>query len=272
MNALVIDQTPNQQLTPIEYPASDGKPMAETEVHVLAILQLLSALRHFFRKQDIYVIGNIFLYYQEGNPKAHKAPDVMVVKNVGKQDRRSFKVWEENAMPCVVFEVTSKETKSEDTVSKPSLYASLRIREYFLFDPLHEYLDEQLMGYQLVGNEYILIPANEDGEIFSTELQAILRPEGKLLRIVDPQTSMPVPSLDEAIDMAEQEAQRAAQEAQRAAQETQRAAQETQRAAQEAQRAAQEAQRAAQEAQRANAAEAENVRLRAELEALRKQR
>ena len=211
--------------------------MAETEVHVLAIVQLLSALRHFFRKQNIYVIGNIFLYYRQGNPKAHKAPDVMVVKDVGKHERRSFKVWEEKAMPCVVFEITSKETKSEDTVSKPSLYASLGIQEYFLFDPLDEYLDQQLMGYRLVDGEYVLMSPNEDGEIFSTELQMVLRPEGKFLRVVDPQTALPVPSLDEAVEMAEQEAQRAEQEA-----------------------------------QRADAKEAENIRLRAEIAELRKQR
>jgi Uma2 family endonuclease len=244
MSALVIDQFPTQKISTIKYPASDGKPIAETEVHVLAIVQLLSALRHFFRKQNIYVIGNIFLYYRQGNPKAHKAPDVMVVKNVGKHERRSFKVWEEKAMPCVIFEITSKETASEDTVSKATLYASLGVHEYFLFDPLDEYLDQQLIGYRLVDGEYVRITPNEDGEIFSTELQAVLRPEGKFLRVVDPQTALPVPSLDEAIEMAEQEAQRAEQEAQRAEQ----------------------------EAQRADAKEAENIRLREEIAELRKQR
>lgn len=244
MNALVVAQAPTPKVTPIEYPTSDGEPMAETEVHILAILHLLGTLRHFFRKQEIYVVGNIYLYYREGDAKARKAPDIMVVKGVAKHDRRSFKVWEEKAMPSVVFEITSKDTKSEDTVSKSSLYASLGIHEYFLFDPLNEYLEEQFMGYRLVGSEYVLIPTNEDGEIFSTELQAVLRPEGKLLRVVDPQTGLLVPSLDEAVDIA----------------------------AQEAQRAEQEAKRAAQAAQRANAAEAENLRLHAELEALRKQR
>lgn len=251
MTTLVVDQPRIPAIKPVEYPSSDGEPMAETEVHILAILQLLSALRLFFRKQDVYVVGNIFLYYREGNATARKAPDVMVAKNVGKHERRSFKVWEEKAMPAVIFEITSKETMGVDTVSKPSLYASLGIREYFLFDPLHEYLDPQLVGYRLVDGEYVLIPMNEDGELFSTELEAVLRPEGKFLRIVDPQTSLPVPSLDEAVDLA---------------------AQETQRAEQEAQRAEQEAQRAEQEAQRADAAEAENLRLRAELEALRQQR
>lgn len=230
--------------------------MAETETHVLAILHLIGALRHFFRKvPDIYVIGNIFLYYIEGNSNARKSPDVMVVKGVGKHTRRSYKLWEEKVAPSVIFEITSRQTKSEDTVGKLSLYAALGVKEYFMFDPLHEYLEHQLEGYRLVEGAYEVIPANEDGELYSEELQLILRPEAGLLRLVDPQTHHPLPDLDEAVERAEQEAQRATQEAQRAAQ--------------EAQRAAQEAQRAQEEARRADAAEAEAARLRALLEQMK---
>jgi Uma2 family endonuclease len=193
--------------------------MAETEVHLMAMIYLIGALRFFFRKHtDVYVIGNMFLYYREGNPRARKAPDVMVVKGVDKHERRSFKVWEEaQAVPSVIFEVTSRETKREDTINKASLYASLGIKEYILFDPLHEYLDNQLEGYRLVDGEYEPIPANEDGELFSSELQLILRPEEAMLRLVDPQTHQPLPTLDEAAESAQDEAQRAQDEARRAA-------------------------------------------------------
>jgi Uma2 family endonuclease len=242
MDSLLIE-SPQTQSLEIEYPASDGQPMAETEIHVLAILHLISALRHVFRQAaDVYVIGNIFLYYVKGNPRARKAPDVMVVKGVGKQLRRSFKLWEEPAAPCVIFEMTSRETKDEDLTTKFTLYARLGVQEYFLFDPLHEYLDHQLQGYRLVDGVYHPIPPNEDGELFSQELQLILRPDGAMLRVVDPQDHQAVPDLDEAVERAEQEAQRAEQEAQRAEQ---------------------EAQRAEQEAQRANTAEEEVARLRA---------
>ena len=111
--------------------------MAETEARVLAILHLSSALRYFFRKQAVYVVGNIYLYYREGDPKARKSPDVMVVKNAAKHERRSFKTWEENVMPSVVFEITSRNHIYKDMVSKASLYAALGIHEYFLFDPLY---------------------------------------------------------------------------------------------------------------------------------------
>jgi Uma2 family endonuclease len=234
-----------------DYPSSDGKPMAETEVHILAIVHLLNALRYFFRKQpDVYVIGNMFVYYRQGNKRKHKAPDIMVIKGVDATiRRRSYKLWEEKMPPSVVIEVTSAETKKEDIVTKPVLYASLGIKEYFLFDPLFEYLDEQLLGYRMIDGEFVAIRPDSDGDLHSEELGVILSVDDALLRVVDPQTGEFIPALEEAVEQAEQEAQRAEQEAQRAEQ---------------------EAQRAEQEAQRANDAEAEVIRLRAMIEQLTK--
>jgi hypothetical protein len=147
----------------------------------------------------------------------------------------------------VVFEMTSRGTKNEDTENKPQLYAALGVKEYFLFDPLHEYLEQPLMGYRLVDGAYQPITANEDGVLFSQELQALLAPDEDMLRVVDPRTLSPIPDLDEAVDRAEQEARRADQAVRRAEQ---------------------EARRAEQEARRADAAEAEAARLRALLEQL----
>lgn len=202
-----------------DYPSSDGRPMAETEVHILALIHLLNALRYFFRKQsDVYVIGNMFFYYRQGNKRKHKAPDIMVVKGIDATiRRRSYKLWEEKVPPSVVIELTSAETKNEDIVTKPALYASLGIKEYFLFDPLFEYLDEQLLGYRMVDGEYIPIKPDTDGDLHSEELGIIFSIDGALLRVVDPQTGEFIPALEEAVEQAEQEAQRAKQEAQRAA-------------------------------------------------------
>src|SRR5438046_7767756 len=93
----------------IVYPDGDGKPMAETGIHVLVMVTLITTLRHYYRhRRDVYVIGNIFFYYEEGNPAARRSPDVMVIKGVDSEpERGSFRTWEERAMPCVVIEVTS---------------------------------------------------------------------------------------------------------------------------------------------------------------------
>ncbi len=243
---------PKAEKTEVDYPESDGEPMGETGFHVGATLRLYDALCQFFSsREDIYVAADMFLYYEEGNRYANKAPDVMVIKGVDKHVRRTFKIWEERAAPCVIFEITSKSTMAIDMVTKSALYATLGVREYFLFDPLHEYLEDALLGFRLENSEYVTLSADKNGRLFSEELGVLLSPENEFLRVIDPQTGKPVPSFKEAMLRAEQEAQRAEQEAQRAEQETQRAEQEAQRAEQEAQRAEQEAQRAEQETQRA---------------------
>ncbi len=126
-----------------------------------------------------------------------------------KHERRSFKIWEEGAAPCVVFEVTSESSMAEDMVTRSALYAVLGVREYFLFDPLREYLKSSLLGFRLENNEYEALSSDIEGRLFSEELGVLLRPEDDILRIIDPQPGTPVPSLDEAILLAEQEAQRA---------------------------------------------------------------
>jgi Uma2 family endonuclease len=125
-----IPTSPKSEVTgPVVYPESDGEPMAEMEVHILALIDLLSTLRFHYRSQpDFYVIGNMFLYYQEGNPNARKAPDLMVVKGIDTSFlRRTFKTWEEKAVPSVIVELTSKDTWQEDLGPKKTVYAQLGV-------------------------------------------------------------------------------------------------------------------------------------------------
>src|SRR5829696_3536239 len=63
----------------IEYPTSDGQPMAETEIHYDVMTELIAALRRRYRDvPDVWVGGNLFLCYEEGNPRAAVAPDVVM--------------------------------------------------------------------------------------------------------------------------------------------------------------------------------------------------
>lgn len=190
----------------VVYPESDGKPMAETEAHILLMVTLIATLRnHFAARGNVYVIGNMFLYYQQGDPKACVAPDVMVVKDVDTRvSRRVFKSWEENALPCVTFELTSKGTANEDLRDKRALYQELGVREYFLYDPLHEYLPNQLMGFRLVQGEYEAIRLDDTGSMISAELGMRLVPEGKLLALFDLATGSRVPTPEETHELWEQ--------------------------------------------------------------------
>ena len=68
---------------PVIYPESDGKPMAEADLHRDQMVALIEALKHYFRYDaQVYVSGNLLLYYQESHPRKSVAPDVFVVFGV----------------------------------------------------------------------------------------------------------------------------------------------------------------------------------------------
>lgn len=154
--------------TEIEYPDTDGLPMAESDFQRQYLTYAVEVLRiHFQDYADVYVSGNLFIYYEQGNPKAVVAPDVFVVFGVAKRDRFSYKLWEENKAPEFVLEITSKSTLSEDQGVKRGVYAFLGIREYFQYDPTGDYLEPQLKGLRLVEGNYLPIPATalSDGSL-----------------------------------------------------------------------------------------------------------
>lgn len=200
----------------LEYPESDGKPMGETDVHRREIAQIIEMLTIYFQSvADVYVSGNLMFYYEQGNPSAVVSPDVFVVKGVPKGLRRTYKLWEERQAPCAVFEISSRATRLEDKGNKRALYAMLGVREYFLFDPLAEYLKPPLQGFRLVGEEYVPIDQAGDDALISQELGLRLSSAGSELRLVDIASDQPLlrPAELEAARQAEAAArQRAEQE------------------------------------------------------------
>jgi Uma2 family endonuclease len=223
MSGIELSQRPPAQVV---YPESDGQPMAETGIHVMVILNLIAALRLYFRaRDDVYITGDMFLYYEEGRPQSRKAPDVMVIQGVpSTPERRSFFVWVEQAVPCCIFEITSKETADEDRKGKRDLYRRIGVREYFLFDPLHEYLDQRLMGYRLNGEEYEPLTPGPDESLVSEELGLRLVPEEGNLALFMRSTGERVPTPPEMVLLMEAAQQRADQEQHRADQAERRTA------------------------------------------------
>jgi Uma2 family endonuclease len=212
--SISIPPLPGTTLDPL-YPDSDGEPMGETEYHVLAATHLFYALKRWYRQRkqsDVYVAGNMLLYYEEGNPLAFRGPDVMVCKGVvGNHSRRSFRTWEEGVVPAVVFEVVSKKTLKEDQLEKPPLYASLGVKELFLFDPEGGYLRPRLQGFKLARRRYVPLATDGGGCLFSTELGMSLKIEGHLLRLTDRASGERLPTDEELAEQAEQAKRRAAE-------------------------------------------------------------
>ena len=139
----------------IDYPTSDGKPLAENDAQARAILYAFGALRVYYEtRSDVYVSADLLIYYEEGDPRVSVAPDVFVVFGVEDRMRGNYKVWEEGKGPDFVLEVASPGTWREDVGRKRSVYARLGVREYFLYDPTGEHLTPRLQGHRLEDGEY----------------------------------------------------------------------------------------------------------------------
>jgi Uma2 family endonuclease len=222
------------------YPTSDGKPMAETDWHRELMNALIQTLKVWYAAQSrVYVSANLLLFYEEGNRRRHVSPDVFVVKGIANHDRPNYLLWEEGKGPDVAIELTSSSTRREDTKDKYRLYQdTLRVKEYFLFDPLGDYLTPPLQGHRLRRGQYHPLRAVA-GRLPSQVLGLHLERDGRNLRLFDPDVGRWLPT---ALEMA------AAAEAAR----------------QQAEAARQQAEAAQQQA------EAENDRLRRELAALRR--
>ena len=145
------------------YPESDGEPMAETPKHQQVMIDCMDIMRSHFRGlADVYIGGNMMLYYEEGNPRKSISPDVFMVRGVSKQELRTYKTWEQQATLDFVLEVASPSTYTRDFNEKMEIYAKiLKVKAYCIYDPYHE-IDPYFIGFRLVGEAYEEIPFVND--------------------------------------------------------------------------------------------------------------
>ena len=150
----------------IKYPDSDGLPMAENESQFWPILYVGSALDRYYQdREDVYVVGNLLVYYQKAPPgqpiSAAKSvsPDLMVVLGAPKHVRSSYVLWQEPKAPDFVLEIASASTYRSDRGEKRATYAGMGVSEYWQYDPVGSYLDPPLLGFRLVEGRYVPIPA-----------------------------------------------------------------------------------------------------------------
>ena len=246
----------------VDYPSEDGQPMAESDFQREVLTYAVEALGAYFQQRaNVYVSGNLFIYYEEGNPEAVVAPDVFVVFGAPKHRRSSYLLWNEPKAPDFVMEITSRRTRSQDQGPKRGTYAFLGVQEYVQYDPTSDYLRPPLQGWSLVGDNYERMPttALPDGTLtlYSNVLGLELRLAHGVLRFVDRTTSQQLLSHGEA-EQARQEAEQARQ-----------AAEQARQVAEQARQAAEEDTR--REAAARAQAEARLAAVEAQLRALREQ-
>ena len=213
-------------LSPVatDYPSSDGKPMAESDYQLVPMLYVVDALRRYFRQRnDVYVGANLFIYYEQGNPRAVVAPDVFVVIGAPNHLRSSYFLWQEPKGPDFVLEITSRSTRREDEGRKRNLYQSLQVPEYWQYDPTGDYLDPPLQCSRLIAGNYAVVPAGKlAGDTFGLPSRVLgleLHLAPGELRLFDAATRrylLNSAETEQAWQQAEQERQQAMQERQQA--------------------------------------------------------
>ena len=159
-----------------DLPYDDGEPM-ESPWHRNEMYLLIDSLAaHWKDRNDIYIGGNMFVYYsdiQEFNCD-FRGPDFFVVKGVDRSKKRaSWISWDEGGrLPDVIVELLSQSTRSIDRGEKKKLYTEIfRVHEYFCYDPE----ECRLEGWRRVGGtQYEAIPAEANGRMRSQALDLFL--------------------------------------------------------------------------------------------------
>ena len=192
----------------IDYPSSDGKPMAESDSQRKPLMYAVECLGHYFRNApEVYVSGNLLIYYEEGT-LARVAPDVFVVFGVRDEERSTYLLWEEAKAPDFVLEITAPGKWRADQTWKRELYRRLGVREYWQYDPTRDYLDPPLQGLELVRGAYEPLPGARS-EVLGLEL----RVAGRRLRFHASQAGEELRDLAEAEDGRREAEARVEQEA-----------------------------------------------------------
>ncbi len=176
----------------VEFPTSDGRPVAETPLHYKRLSDLAYCLTTFFkRRADAYVGVNMLAYDDPKEPRRHLSPDIFVSfggVSEEEREREIYKLWEEPS-PAFVLEVTSKTTRREDE-RKKARYAKWGVAEYFMYDPRGEYLAPALQGFELSRGGYRSMRertlSNGERGFASGGLGLDLWLDGSALRLYDP--------------------------------------------------------------------------------------
>ena len=182
----------------IYYPETDLQPIPDGEYQAPILVNVVSTLSvHFNKVPGARVNGNVFLYYEEGNPRKTIAPDCYVAFNLTAEAFQSLRrhntylIWEVGKPPEFVLEIGSPGTKRSDLTVKRDVYASIGVSEYWRYDERGgAFYGEPLVGERLVAGEYQRLPMRDDANgrvwAYSAALNLVLGWDDGELRFWDP--------------------------------------------------------------------------------------
>lgn len=173
------------------FPPSDllsDEPPLETYRHLKQLILLLTGFERLWQdRQDFFAGGNLSIYYSTRQLKSEdvRGPDFFVVLNTERKERKSWVVWDEDGKyPNFILEILSDSTAKNDRGLKKQLYQDVfRTPDYFWFDPY----SLEFAGFKLNYRRYEQIVPNEQGWLWSDELQLYLGVVDEKLRFFTPE-------------------------------------------------------------------------------------
>jgi Uma2 family endonuclease len=154
-------------------PEADSEPL-ESPWHFNAIALLKETLSwHWRDRHDYFLGGNMFVYWRIDallRPQ-FRGPDFFYVADVDqRRERKKWTVWAEGGKyPDLIVEFLSPSTAEVDRTAKKELYEDpFRTSEYFLYDPETGELEGWRLG---PSKKYQAITPDERGWLWSERLQ-----------------------------------------------------------------------------------------------------
>jgi Uma2 family endonuclease len=159
-------------------------------VHNDLVDYIIQILRWQYVNTTFTIHREINFYTSDNQNEQPLYPDTFIIKGKQKLRPRSIRLYKDIPSPSAIIEVLSEKTATTDLKRKPEWYAQWGVNEYFVYDPRERKRrlkkpKPRLYGWQIRDGKAFPIPPDEDGAMWSYELDSRLVPAEDTLLFYD---------------------------------------------------------------------------------------
>jgi Uma2 family endonuclease len=162
--------------------------------HDSLIKYLIEVIEWLFRNQTVAIYREMNFYRTNNPNEVPLYPDIALMKGQEWRGLDSYRLGVDGRAPHLIIEVISTKSKRSDTTTKPKKYEAWATEEYFAYDNrprLRRRSAQRLLGWRLNRQgKYEVIKAENDGRMWSEQLQCWLVPDDLKLRLYSADNKM----------------------------------------------------------------------------------